>query len=197
MIKQKSCWVLEAESRVLFLGCLVWHGQAFSLLWTLVSPPEKGECWTRRRLRNCPAWLPKLTSTVSWLAPLPQTIWMPPLFHCSLVLLVMAGSIISIPPEPRGLKADIWNLESRIRHLSRRDVSRRDFHQLRMGHHPAKEAGTAGARETHLDFFGLLTPKPILHFCPGSDGHHLKSYLISNGVRPFQRSYRWETVAIS
>lgn len=41
MIKQKSCWVLEAESRVLFLGCLVWHGQAFSLLWTFVSPPEK------------------------------------------------------------------------------------------------------------------------------------------------------------
>ena len=53
-----------------------------------------------------------------------------------------------------------------------------------MGHHPAKEAGTRGVKEIHLDLFGLLTLKPILHFCLGSDGHHLKSYLISNGVRP-------------
>ena len=127
MIKQKSYWVLEAESSVLFLGCLVWRGQAFSLLWTLVPPPEKWECWTRRHLKNCPAWLPKLTSAVSLFAPLPQTIWMPPLFHCSFVLLVMAGSIISIPPEPRDLKADNWNLESRTRRLSRGDVSSHIF----------------------------------------------------------------------
>lgn len=156
MIKQKSYWVLEAESRVLFLGCLIWHGQAFSLLWTLVSPPEKWECWARRHLRNCPAWLPKLTSAVSLIAPLPQTIWMPPLFRCSFVLLVMAGSVISIPPEPRGLKADNWNLELRARRLSRGDVSSHIFSSSEWATILPKRQGPRGPEKsiwTSLDFW--------------------------------------------
>lgn len=127
MIKQESYWVLEAESRVLFLGCLVWHGQASSLLWTSMSPPEKWEfepedTWgtvqpdSQSSPRLCPCLLLFLRQSGR-----------PSLFHCFFVLLVMAGSIISIPPEPRGLQADNWNLESRTRRLSRGDVNRHIF----------------------------------------------------------------------
>lgn len=163
MIKQKSCWVLEAESRVLFLGCLVWHGQAFSFSGHQYVPPEKGECWTRRRLSV------RLTPSSPQLCPglllfLRQS-------GCPLVSLFACpscdGRFHNLHPSwahvDMRLASEIWNREPDI---WAEGMWAEGISPAQNGPPSCQRGRDCGSQRNPFGLLWTSDPKPILHFLP-------------------------------